>query len=103
VLKHRQLARQVGDLTEDLMVNSMSSIIFKPTATFNHSDTSVFGSWVCTADGTGTFQRYLTMTTLLKTGLVVLLEAVTDKLVEKFDEFSLYNQAADFEIGSASN
>jgi hypothetical protein len=43
------------------------------------------------------------MTPAPKTGLVTLPEVVTDQLVEKFDEFSLYNQAADLKIGSASN
>jgi hypothetical protein len=32
------------NLTEDLMVNSTASIVIKQTATFNHSDTFVFGS-----------------------------------------------------------
>jgi hypothetical protein len=38
-----------------------------------------------------------------KTGLVTLLEVVTGDLAEKFGEISLYNQRADFELGSASN
>jgi hypothetical protein len=56
-----------------------------------HSDTFVFGSWVCVADGTGSFQRYLTMTPNPEIGLVTLSEVVTGTLVEKFDEISLYN------------
>jgi hypothetical protein len=43
------------------MANSMASIFIKPTVAFNHGDTFVFSSWVCTADGTGSFQRRLTM------------------------------------------
>jgi hypothetical protein len=39
----------------------------------------------------------------LKTGLVTLPEVVTGDLTEKFGEISLYNQNADFELGSASN
>jgi hypothetical protein len=38
-----------------------------------------------------------------QTGLVTLPEVVTDPLVKKFGDFSLCNQVADFEIGSASN
>jgi hypothetical protein len=102
-LKHRQLARQVGDLAEDLMANSTASIFIKPTVAFNCGDTFVFGSWVCTADGTGSFQRHLTMTPDPKTGLVTLPEVVTGNLAGKFGEISLYNQHADFELGSASN
>jgi hypothetical protein len=61
-LKHQQLACQVGALAEDLTANSTASIIIKATAAFNHGDTFTFGSWVCTAKGTGLFQHYLTMT-----------------------------------------
>jgi hypothetical protein len=95
--------QQVGDLTKDLMANSTVSIIINPTAAFNHSDTFVFSSWACTADGTGSFQHLLTMTMDPKTGLMTLHEAITGQLVEKFDEFSLYNQVVHFEIGSTSN
>jgi hypothetical protein len=59
-LKHRQLARQEGDLAEDLMVNSTASVFIKPVAAFNRGNTFVFGSWVCTVDGAGSFQRRLT-------------------------------------------
>jgi hypothetical protein len=38
-----------------------------------------------------------------KTGLVTLPEVVTGNLAGKFGEISLYNQHADFELGSASN
>ena len=85
------------------MANSTASVYIKPTVAFNRGDTFVFGSWVCTADGAGSFQRYLTMTPDPKTGLVPLPEDATGPLVEKFDEISLYNQVADFELGSASN
>jgi hypothetical protein len=37
------------------------------------------------------------------TGLVMLPEAVTGELVAKFGEISLFNQHADFELGSDSN
>ena len=85
------------------MANSTASVYIKPTVAFNRGDTFVFGFWVCTADGAGSFQRYLTMTPDPETGLVTLPEAVTGQLVEKFDELSLCEQVADFELGSASN
>jgi hypothetical protein len=44
-LKHQQLARKVGDLAEDLMVNSTASIFIKPIVTLNRGDTFVFWSW----------------------------------------------------------
>jgi hypothetical protein len=85
------------------MANSTATIIIKPTDAFNHGDIFVFGSWVCTADGAGSFQRYLTTTLDPETGLVTLPKVVTGPLFEKFGEFSLYNQVANFELGSASD
>jgi hypothetical protein len=81
----------------------MASISIKPIVAFNHGDTFIFGSWVCTADGIGSFQCHLTMTPNPSTGLVMLPEVVTGELAGKFGEISLYNQHADFELGSDSN
>jgi hypothetical protein len=85
------------------MVNSTASVFIKPTVAFNRGDTFVFDSWVCTADGVGSFQRRLTMPANPETGLVTLPEVVTGNLARKFGEISLYNQHADFELGSDSN
>jgi hypothetical protein len=85
------------------MANSTASIFIKPTVAFNRGDTFVFGSWVCTTNGAGSFQRRLTMTPDPKTGLVTLPEVLTGDLAGKFGEISLYSQHADFEFGSASN
>jgi hypothetical protein len=85
------------------MANSTASIFIKPTVAFNRGDTFVFGSWVCTADGAGSFQRRLTMPPNPKTGLVTLPEVVTGDLVGKFSEISLYNQHTDYELRSTSN
>jgi hypothetical protein len=85
------------------MVNSTASIFIKPTVAFKHSDTFVLGSWVCTADSTGSFQRHLIMAPNPKTGLVMLPEVITGDLAGKFGKILLYNQHADFEFGSTSN
>jgi hypothetical protein len=85
------------------MANSTASISIKPTIAFNHGNTFVFRSWVCTADGAGSFQRYLTMTPNPSTGLVTLPEVITGEFAEKFGEISFYNQHADFKFGSVSN
>jgi hypothetical protein len=85
------------------MANSRASIFIKPIVAFNRGDTFVFGSWVCTVDGVVSFQHCLTMAPNPKTGLVTLLEVVTGDLAGKFGEISLYNQHADFELGSDSN
>jgi hypothetical protein len=85
------------------MANSTASISIKPTVAFNRGDTFIFGSWVCTADDAGSFQRRLTMAPNPSSGLVTLPEVITGKLTGKFSEISLYNQHADFEFGSSSN
>jgi hypothetical protein len=85
------------------VANSTTSVYIKPTVAFNRGDTFVFGAWVCTADGAGSIQRRLTMPPNPETGLVTLPEVVTGELTGKFGEISLFNQHADFELGSASN
>jgi hypothetical protein len=85
------------------MANSTTSVFIKLVAAFNRGDTFVFGSWVCIADGVGSFQRRLTMTPNPSTGLMTLPEVVTGEIAGKFGEISLYNQHADFELGSDSN
>jgi hypothetical protein len=85
------------------MANSKTSIFIKPAVAFNRGDTFVFGSWVCTADSVGSFQRRLTMAPNPKTRLVTLPEVIMGDLARKFGEISLYNQYADFESGSISN
>jgi hypothetical protein len=85
------------------MANSTATIFIKPTVAFNRGGTFVFGSWICTSDGAGSFQRRLTMPPNPKTSLVTLPEVVTDDLAGKFGEISLYNQHMDFELRSDSN
>jgi hypothetical protein len=85
------------------MANSTAPVYIKPTVAFNRGDTFVFGAWVCTADGAGSFQRRLTMPPNQETGLVTLPEVVTGELAGKFGEISLFDQHAYFEHGPASN
>jgi hypothetical protein len=85
------------------MANSTAPVYIKPTIAFNCGDTFVFGAWVCTADGAGSFQHRLTMPPNPETGLVTLPEVVTGELAGKFGEISLFDLHADFELGSASN
>jgi hypothetical protein len=85
------------------MANSTASVYIKPTVAINRGDTFVFSVWVCTTDGSGSFQRRLTVPSKSETGLVTLPEVVTGELAGKFGEISLFNQHADFELGSTSN
>jgi hypothetical protein len=85
------------------MANSTAPVYIKPTVALNRGDTFVFGAWVCTVDGAGSFQCRLTMPPNLETGFVTLPEVVTGELAGKFGEISLFDLHADFELGSASN
>jgi hypothetical protein len=85
------------------MANSTAPAYIKPTVAFNRGDTFVFGAWVCTADGVGSYQCCLTMPPNPETSFVTLLEVVTGELAGKFGEISLFDQHADFELESASN
>jgi hypothetical protein len=71
------------------MENSTASIFIKPIVAFNRDDTFVFRFWVCTVDGAGSFQHRLTMTPNPRTGLMTLLEVITDDVTGKFGEISL--------------
>jgi hypothetical protein len=73
------------------MVNSTASIFIKLIVAFNRDDTFVFGSWVCTADGTRSFQRRLTMTPNWSTGLVTLPEVVMGELAGNSAKFRSSN------------
>jgi hypothetical protein len=85
------------------MANPTAPVYIKLTVAFNRGDTFVFGAWVCTADGAGSFQRRLTMPPNPDTGFVTLHEVVTGELAGKFSEISFFDQHTDFELGSVSN
>jgi hypothetical protein len=85
------------------MANSTAPVYMKPTVAFNRGDTFVFSAWVCTADGARSFQHRLTTPPNPETGFVTLPEVVTGDLAGKFCEITLFDQHADFELGSASN
>jgi hypothetical protein len=56
-VKHRQLARQVGALIEDPLASSMAS--FNLTVAPEEGAAYIFGSWVCIANGSGSFDSHL--------------------------------------------
>jgi hypothetical protein len=71
------------------MANSTAPVYIKPTVAFNRGDTFIFGAWVCTTDGSRSFQHRLTMLPNPETGFVTLPEVVTGELAGKFGEISL--------------
>jgi hypothetical protein len=54
-VKHRQLARQIGERVEDPPASSMASFNFVRSVP-SQGMTFIFGSWVCIADGAGSFR-----------------------------------------------
>ena len=58
--KHRQLARQVGDSASSMATFAFSTMAPPRGATF------IFGSWVCVANGSGSFDSHLTNSPTLK-------------------------------------
>jgi hypothetical protein len=82
------------------MANSTASIFIKTIVTFNCGDTFVFGSWVCTADGVGSFQHCLTMTPNPSTGLVTLSEVVTGELTGNSAKFRSTTNTPNFPVSS---
>jgi hypothetical protein len=97
-VKHRQLARQVGERVEDPLASSMASFKFIRSVP-SQGTTFVFGSWVCIADGVGNFRRFL-FDMKPKTP-VVDLRSNLDKFVDGLDNLPLHASAAQIEMESA--
>jgi hypothetical protein len=91
--------RQVGERVEDPPANSMASFQFTRSVP-SQGTTFVFGSWVCVADGTGSFRRFLidmkpkTPTTGSHSDL--------DKFVDDLDDLSIHGSATRTEEESAN-
>jgi hypothetical protein len=98
-VKHRQLARQVGERIEDPPANSMASFQFTRSVP-SQGTTFVFGSWVCIADGAGSFSRFL-IDMKPKTS-VAGPSSDLDKFVDDLDDLSNHASAAKTEVESAS-
>jgi hypothetical protein len=96
-VKHRQLARQVGERVEDPPASSMASFNFIRSVP-SQGTTFIFSSWVCIADGAGNFRRFLvdmtpkTVAADPRSGL--------DKFVDELDNLPLHASAAQVEMES---
>jgi hypothetical protein len=93
-VKHRQLARQVGERIEDPLVNSMASFQFTRLVP-SQGTTFVFGSWVCVADGAGSFPRFL-IDMKPKTPAACF-HSDLDKFVDNLDDLSIHGSATRIE------
>jgi hypothetical protein len=97
-VKHRQLARQVGERVEDPPASSMTSFNFIRSVP-SQGTTFIFGSWVCIADGVGNFRRFL-VDMRLKT-FVADPRSDLDKFIDGLDKLPLHASAAQIEMESA--
>ena len=81
-------------LTNDQQKNSMASFEFDFPA-ISAGTTFVFGSWVCTADGSGGFSSHLIDTTIMKTlqqeqlSETTSIEILLPQLAEEIESLSL--------------
>jgi hypothetical protein len=98
-VKHRQLARQVGERIEDPPANSMASFQFTRSVP-SQGTTLVFGSWISIADGVGSFHRFL-IDMKAKTPATGS-HSDLDKFVDDLDDLSIHGSATRTEEESPS-
>jgi hypothetical protein len=99
-VKHRQLARQVGERIEDPSAKSMAS--FQLTRSVpSQGTTFVFGSWVCIADGEGDFHCFLV--DMKPKTPAAFSQSDLDKLVDDLDGSSFHGNATRIKEESASS
>jgi hypothetical protein len=90
--------RQVGGRIEDPLANSMASFQFTRSVP-SQGTTFVFGSWVCIADGAGSFHRFLVdMKPIIP---VVSFHSDLDKFIDNLDDSSIHGSATRIEEESA--
>jgi hypothetical protein len=99
-VKHRQLARQVGDCVEDPPVNSMASFQFTKSVP-SQGTTFVFGSWVCIADGEGDFRCFLV--DMKSKTPAAFSQSDLDKFVNDLDDLSILQSATRIKEESVSS
>jgi hypothetical protein len=99
LVKHRQLARQVGERIEDPPTKSMASFQFTRSVP-SQGTTFVFGSWVCIVDDAGSFHQFL-IDMKPKTSTVGP-SSDLDKFVDDLDDLSNHASAAKTKVESAS-
>jgi hypothetical protein len=99
-VKHRQLARQVGERIEDPLANWMASFQFTKSVP-SLGTTFVFGSWVCVADGAGSFRQFLI--DIKPKAPAAGSHSDLDKFVDDLDDLSILGSATRIEEESASS
>jgi hypothetical protein len=95
LVKHRQLARQVWERIEHPPANSMASFQFTRLVP-SQGTTFVFGSWVCIADGVGSFRRFLV--DMKPKNPAADPRSDLDKFVDDLNNLSIHASAARIEV-----
>jgi hypothetical protein len=91
VVKHRQLARQVGVFIEHPPKNPMASFNFT-SAVLDEGITFIFGSWIWVANGLGGFNSHLVDYKKLETSASTR-SSDLDESIDNLDELLLPNLA----------
>jgi len=98
MVKHRQLAPNVGPLAKDHRKNSMASFNFGFPA-IDARTTFIFGSWVCIANGLGGFFSHLIIPASTKAlrqeqlGEITSVEILLPGIVKEIENLSLSDSA----------
>jgi hypothetical protein len=92
--------RQIGEHVKDPPVNSMASFQFTRSVP-SQGTTFVFGSWVCIADGAGSFSRFL-VDMKPKTSAASSRNNL-DKSIDDLDDLSIHASTARTKVESASS
>jgi hypothetical protein len=100
-VKHRQLARQVGVRIEDPPANSMALSKFTSAVPLQGT-TFIFGSWVCVADGAGSFHRF-TIDAMKPKTLAASFHSDLDEFVDNLNDLSTHGSTARTEEESIFN
>jgi hypothetical protein len=95
VVKHQQLARQVGVFIEHPLENSMASLRFTSTM-LDEGTTLIFGSWICIANSFGGFNSDLVDSRKPEASTPTR-HSDLDEFIDNLDEFLLPDLARQIE------
>jgi len=97
MVKQRQLAPTVGQVSDDPLVNAM--VIFKfPIIMLKEGTTFIFGSWICVANAQGGFDSHLNDSfhpVIIQSGIISNTDKISDQMRRlSFDQEEI--QSEDF-------
>jgi hypothetical protein len=98
VVKHRQLARQVGVFIEHPPENSTASLSFTSTV-LDEGTTFIFGSWICITNSLDGFNSHLIDSRKLE-AFTRTRRSDLDEFIDNLDELLLPDLAVEIEMMS---